>query len=272
MRTIAEIKKSMTDEIMADPNLVQRLSLDTSKSWEANVSAVSVLNLIIYIIAVGHSIMERMFDQFKTDVESRIAAAYPGSVSWLYNRALEYQHYGNNSAESGYFAGHGVYESVDESKRVVRFAAVAEKYNAVTVKVSGANYDPLTAEQLTGFTAYMNTLKFAGVHLNVSSIESDDLTLSLKVWRNRLVMPEEDDAAIGNAVKSYLDSIKYGGIFNRTKLIDALQDTAGITDAVIEGCVFKAHDNDQTETVLSGQNYEAVAGHINLKSLTVSYE
>ena len=35
MRTISEIKKSMTDEIMADPNLVQRLSLDTSKSWEA---------------------------------------------------------------------------------------------------------------------------------------------------------------------------------------------------------------------------------------------
>lgn len=272
MRTIAEIKKSMTDEIMADPNLVQRLSLDTTKSWDAQVSAVSVLNLIIYVVAVGHGIMERMFDQFKTDVESRIAAAYPGSVSWLYNRALEYQHYGNNSEESEYFAAHGAYENVDESKQVVKFAAVMEKYNTVTVKVSGANHDPLTADQLTGFTAYMNALKFAGVHLSVSSIESDDLTLSLKVWRDRLVMPDEDDTAIGNAVRSYLDRIKYGGVFNKTKLIDALQDTAGITDAVIESCVFKAHDNDQTETALSGQNYEAVAGHINLKSLSIIYE
>ena len=85
-------------------------------------------------------------------------------------------------------------------------------------------------------------------------------------------MPEEDDTVIGNAIKSYLDKIRYGGVFNRTKLIDTLQDTAGITDVVIEGCVFKAHDNDQTETVLSGQNYEAVAGHINLKSLQVIYE
>lgn len=269
MRTIAEIKKSMTDEIMADPNLVQRLSLDTSKSWEAQVSAVSVLNLIIYVVAVGHYVMERMFDQFRNDVENRIAAAYPGSVSWLWNRALEYQH---DSAANIYFAGHGVYESVDESKQVVKFAAVMEEYNAVLVKVSGANYDPLTAEQLEGFTAYMNTLKFAGVHLNVSSIESDDLTLSLKVWRNRLVMPEEDDSAIATAVAGYLDGIRYGGVFNKTKLIDALQNTAGITDAVIEGCVFKAHDTDQTETVLSGQNYEAVAGHINLKTLTVIYE
>lgn len=272
MRTISEIKKSMTDEIMADPNLVQHLSLDTTKSWNEQVSAASVLNLIIYIVAVGHGIMERMFDQFKADVESRIAAAYPGSVSWLYNRALEYQHYGNNSQESEYFTEHGTYESVDKSKQVVKFAAVMERYNTVTVKVSGENYDPLTAEQLTGFAEYMNTLKFAGVQLNVSSIESDDLTLSLKVWRNRLVMPDEDDTAIGNSVRSYLDNIKYGGVFNKTKLIDALQETAGITDAVIESCVFKAHDNDQTETALSGQNYEAVAGHINLKSLSIIYE
>ena len=269
MRTISEIKKSMTDEIMADPNLVQRLSLDTSKSWEAQVSAVSVLNLIIHIVAVGHSIVERMLEQFRNDVEIRIAAAYPGSVSWLWNRALEYQH---DAAANIYLAEHGRYESVDESKQVVKFAAVMEKYNTVTVKVAGANYDPLTVEQLTGFTCYMNTVKFAGVHLNVSSIESDDLTLTLRVWRNRLVMPEEDDTVIGNAVKSYLDKIRYGGVFNRTKLIDTLQDTAGITDVVIEGCVFKAHDNDQTETVLSGQNYEAVAGHINLKSLQVIYE
>lgn len=64
MRTIAEIKKSMTDEIMADQNLVQRLSLDTLQSWDAQVSAVSVLNLIIYIVAVGHGIMERMLELF----------------------------------------------------------------------------------------------------------------------------------------------------------------------------------------------------------------
>lgn len=269
MRTIAEIKKSMTDGIMADPNLVQRLSLDTTKSWESQVSAVSVLNLIIYIVAVGHHIMERMFEQFKADVEGRIAAAYPGSVSWLWNRALEYQH---DTSANIYLAEHGVYESVDESKRVVRFAAVAEKYNAVTVKVSGAGYAPLTDEQLTGFTAYMNTLKFAGVHLNVSSIESDDLTLTLRVWRDRLVMPEEDDAVIGGAVRSYLDAILYGGVFNKTRLIDALRGVAGITDAVVEGCVFEAHDTDGTETVLAGQNYEATAGHINLKTLTVNYE
>jgi len=259
----------MTDGIMADANLVQRLSLDTTKSWDAQVSAVSVLNLIIYIVAVGHGIMERMFDQFKTDVDGRIAAAYPGSVSWLYNRALEYQH---DSAANIYFNAHGRYESVDESSQIVKFAAVVEQFNTVLVKVSGEDYEPLTAGQLSGFTSYMNALKFAGVHLNISSIQSDDLSLTVNVWRDRLVMPEEDDETIGAAVVSYLDGIRYGGVFNKTKLIDALQSVAGISDVTLGACTFTAHDSSSTVTELAGQNYTAIAGHINLSSITVNYE
>ena len=64
MRTIAEIKKTMTDAVLADATLVQALNLDTTKSWDAQVSAASILNLIIFIVAVGHYTMEWMFEQF----------------------------------------------------------------------------------------------------------------------------------------------------------------------------------------------------------------
>lgn len=269
MRTVAEIKKTMTDEILATPQLVQSLELDTTKSWEAQVSSASVLNIIIYIVALAHHIMERMFDQFKSDVEERIAAANPGSVSWLWNRVKEYE---DDADANAYFAEHGRYASADETRRVVKYAAVSEEYNVVTIKVSGANYDPLTESQLAGLGAYMNNLKFAGVHLAISSIESDDLTLQLHIWRDRLIMPSENDATIESAVKGYLNGIRYGGIFNKTKLIDALQDVLGVTDATIETCFFKAHDSNQTETDLSDQNYKSIAGHINLKNLTVIYE
>ena len=56
MRTVAEIKKTMTDEILAAPQLVQSLELDTTKSWEAQVSSASVLNIIIYIVALAHHV------------------------------------------------------------------------------------------------------------------------------------------------------------------------------------------------------------------------
>jgi len=269
MRTIAEIKKTMTDAVLADATLVQALDLDTTKSWDEQVSAVSIVNLVIYIVAVGHYAMEWMFDQFTQHVEDRIAAAYPGSVSWLYNRAMEYQDDGDANA---YFAAHGQYETIDETRQIVKYASVVEQFNTVTVKVSGENYEPLTTAQLTAFTAYMNALKFAGVHIATTSIPSDELSLTLRVWRDRLIMPSEDDAAISAAATAYLDGIRYGGVFNKTKLIDALQNVPGVTDVTIELCVFDAHDSNTTHTLLEAQNYESIAGHITLNNLIVNYE
>lgn len=269
MRTIAEIKKTMTDAALADATLVQALNLDETKSWDAQVSAVSIINILFYIVAVGHYAMEWMFYQFAGYVEERIAAAYPGSVSWLYNRALEFQ---DDDEANDYYAQHGRYATTDESKQIVKHVSVVEKYNTVTIKVSGQNHEPLTALQLGAFEAYMNNLKFAGVHLTVSSIQSDDLSLTLRVWRNRLVMPSEDNSKIQEAVIRYLDNIKYGGIFNKTKLIDALQVIPGVTDVTIDGCSFDAHDSNTTHIELDCQNYESIAGHITLNELIVNYE
>ena len=120
----------------------------------------------------------------------------------------------------------------------------------------------------------MNALKFAGVKLAVSSLDSDDLKLRLRIWRNRLTMPKDDEAkkAVENAVVNYLDNIRYGGRFNKTRLMDAVQMVQGIEDVTIESCVFEAHDGDSTTTELNVQNYSPIAGHINLEELEVVYE
>lgn len=271
MRTIQEIKKTMTDEIMANDTMVGALGLDKSQSWEEQTSSVSIINLLIYVVAVAHHIMERIFDSFKNEVENRIAAAYPGSISWMWNRAMEFQYDDDLNA---YFLENGVYERVDTSKQIIKHVAVIEEYNTVQIKVSGENYKALTQEQLGSFEAYMNALKFAGVKLAVSSIDSDDLNLTLRIWRNRLTMPKDDDAktAIETAVVNYLNGIRYGGRFNKTRLMDAVQTVQGVEDVTIESCEFEAKDSDGTTTDLNVQNYSPIAGHINLKKLVVIYE
>lgn len=271
MRTIQEIKKTMTDEIMANDTMVGALGLDKSQSWEEQTSSVSIINLLIYVVAVAHHIMERIFDSFKNEVENRIAAAYPGSISWMWNRAMEFQYDENANA---YFLENGVYESVDASKQIIKHVAVIEEYNTVQIKVSGENYKKLDDEQLRSFGAYMNALKFAGVKLAVSSLDSDDLKLTLRIWRNRLTMPKDDAAktAIETAVVNYLNGIRYGGRFNKTRLMDAVQTVQGIEDVTISSCKFTAYDSKNTETLLTEQNYNPIAGHINLKELEVIYE
>ena len=152
MRTIQEIKKSMTDQVLRNETLTAALGLDKSISWEEQTSSVSILNMLIYIVAVGHYILESMFDNFKSEVEERIAAAYPGSISWLWNRAMEFQ---DDNDMNAYFLENGAYQNVDASKRIIKYASVIEEYNTVVIKVSGENYQPLTEEQKTSFEAYM---------------------------------------------------------------------------------------------------------------------
>lgn len=269
MRTIQEIKKQMTDGIMNDATLRSTLNLDPSRTWDEQTSSVSLINLLLYVVATAHHIMERMFDSFKEEVEERIASAYPGSISWLWNRAMEFQYDDDMNA---YFQENGTYQSMNSEFQIIKHAAVIEEYNVVKVKVSGDDYAPLEQAQLTAFEAYMNALKFAGVKLSVSSLESDDLSLKIHIWRNRLVMPEEDDSVLKSAIEEYLNNIRYGGVFNKTRMMDAVQTVRGIEDVTIESCVLTAHDSAGTETNLQTQNYRPIAGHINLKELEVVYE
>lgn len=269
MRTIADIKKSITNRLMADINLVQTLELDTSKSWDEQISKASVLNLLIYVVAVANYATEWLFQQFKQDVEARIAAALPGSISWYWNRAMEYQ---DDAAANAYLLEHGHYERINEAMRIIKHAAVMEEYNTVNIKVMGDNYQPLTSEQLTRFTAYMDTLKFAGTWINISSMQSDDLSIVLHVWRNRLVMPVKNDNDIAAAVKRYLNGIRYGGIFNKTKLMDAVQQVPGVDDVTVERCSMTIHDATNTVYHIDAQNFTSVAGHVNLFELEVFYE
>lgn len=269
MRTIQEIKKQMTDGIMQSGVLSESLGIDKSKTWEEQISSVSLINLLLGIVAIAHYSLERIFDTFKTEVEERIAAAYPGSISWLWNRAMEFQY---DEEANGYFNEHGTYKNIDPEKQLIKYAAVIEEYNMVQVKVSGKDYSKLSDEELSCFEAYMNTLKFAGVKLSVSSLESDDLSLKIHVWRNRLIMPEEDDEVLKAAVEDYLNNIRYGGTFNKTRLMDAVQTVHGVEDVTIESCVFEAHDSAITTTELNVQNYSPIAGHIKLQELEVVYE
>ena len=269
MRTIQEIKKQMTDGIMNDATLRSTLNLDPSRTWDEQTSSVSLINLLLYVVATAHHIMERMFDSFKEEVEKRIASAYPGSISWLWNRAMEFQYDDDMNA---YFQENGTYQSMNSEFQIIKHAAVIEEYNVVKVKVSGDDYAPLEQAQLTAFEAYMNALKFAGVKLSVSSLESDDLSLKIHIWRNRLVMPEEDDSVLKSAIEEYLNNIRYGGVFNKTRMMDAVQNVQGVEDVTIESCVFEAHDSATTVTDLQTQNYSPIAGHIKLEKLEVVYE
>lgn len=260
-RSVAEIKKTMTDAFMADATIREKYELSVSDTFSSKFSSVSLENILFFIVAACCHVLEVIFDQHKTDVEEKISMAVVASVPWYYKMALAFQ-YGDslvlNETTQQY-----EYATIDESKQVVKYAAVRDKGTSVQILVSGdegGNPVALSNDVLTVFKQYMNRVKVAGVILNITSKASDHVIIRAAITVDPLVINENGELLtdgskpVENAIKKHLKSIIYGGTFNKTKLVDAIQAVEGVQDVELQECKYKA-DGAASYTVLAGNNY-----------------
>lgn len=271
MRTIEAIKKEMTDAVLENETLRQAFGLNQSEEWGEQVSSVSILNLLIYIVAVSVHTLEWLFDQFKEDVEERIAAALPGTVSWYWNKVMEFQ--------EGYELNENArYDEIDLESRIVKYCSVTEVDNGIIVKVNGEGYSQFNPRQLQSLQAYVDTVKFAGTTAAVFSYEPDTLDIELNIWRDPMLLDanmfsiQSGENEIRTAIEGYLNGIKYGGVFNKTKLIDAVQQVEGVLDVTIEdGTIWCNGDGSYHGFEDFEQNFRSYGGHFNLEEL-ITYD
>ena len=280
-RTIKEIKKSMTDAFMADQTIRDVYGITGTASFEDTFSAVSIESILFYIVASAVYVLETLFDLFKKDVDDKVATAVLASIPWYHRICLEYQHgdalvFDETTQQYGY-------GTVDESKRLVRFAACRDAQGGVRVLVSGADAsglpEALSDDVLTPFKEYLNLRKPAGVPVSVSSYSPDEIKLDITVQYDPLVMNADGSLITDpsvfpaeDAVNGYVHGIVYGGVFNKTKLVDAMQSAQGVVDLILGEVSAKSSLDGQFGTVL-GNNYTALSGSFNTADLknTISY-
>jgi len=263
MRTTEEIKKEITDAVLADETLRTAFGLSSNEEWDNQVSAVSILNLLIYIMAMAARTVEWLYNQFCEEVEERIAAALPGTVSWYWNKVMQFQ-YGDELNENG------TYDVVDESKRIITHCAVLEVDNGILIKVNkGDNtYEALTPTELAALQNYVDLIKFAGTYAVCYSYDPDEVAIELNIWRNPMVLDSnmnrisDGESVIENAVLEYLNGIVYGGVFNKTKLLDAIQSVDGVEDVTIaDGSIYSPSNDTIRNFGDFIQNYRSNSGH-----------
>ena len=76
---------------------------------------------------------------------------------------------------------------------------------------------------------------------------------------------------VEDAVNAYVRKIIYGGTFNKTKLVDAIQNVEGVLDVELHICKYSTDETIYKE--ISGNNYTAVGGSfvtVNLRN-TLNY-
>ena len=265
-REVAEIKKSMTDAFMADETIRDRYGLSVNDTFSGKFSSVSIENILFFILAACYHVLEMIFDQHKRDVEDKISMAVVASVPWYYKLALAFQ-YGDslilNERTQQY-----EYATVDENKQVVKYAAVRDKGTSVQILVSGdedGSPVALSNDVLTVFKQYMNRVKIAGVILNITSKESDRVSINATITIDPLVLDEDGtrlsdgSKPVETAIKEHLKNITYGGTFNKTKLVDAIQAVEGVLDVELGECCYY-DDNTSAWLPIDGNNYTGPGG------------
>ncbi len=276
-RSIAEIKQTMTNAFMADGTVRERYGLSENDTFDDSFSVVSIENILFYIVAACSHVLEVLFDQFKADVDEKISRAVVASVPWYYKIAKEFQ-YGDalvfNEATQQYS-----YPKEDEKKRLVKYVAVRDRGSSVEILASGETGGQptvLSDDVLTAFKQYLNRVKIAGVILSVRSLPADSISITATIRIDPLVIDrtgtriEDGSFVVENAVNAYLRNIIYGGTFNKTKLVDAIQNVEGVLDVELHVCKYST--DGMTYNDINGNNYTAVSGSfspVNLRNALV---
>ncbi len=265
-RTIAEIKRTMTDAFMGNATLREIYGLAEGDTFESSFSAVSLESILFYIVAACCHVMEALFDRHRLNVDDKISRAVVASVPWYYKVARQFQ-YGDALAFDE-TTSQWRYPTTDEKKRLVRYVAVRDRGTSIQILASADKDglpEPLSADVLTAFKHYMNRVKIAGVVLNVRSLPADSIQVRATVQVDPLILSAngtrngEESRPVEDSINAYLRGITYGGTFNKTRLVDAIQGVEGVVDVTLAECLYKAAADADYRPV-AGNNYTAVGG------------
>lgn len=278
-RSVSEIKRTMTDAFMADAVIREKYELKEGDTFSSVFSMVSLENILFFIVASAHYVLERIFEQFKADVSERIEKGVVATIPWYHRMARNYQHGYELHLNEDTFRYE--YDTIDEGAQIVRYVAVRDMGGSIQILVSGEKDKrpvPLSNEVLTAFKSYMNAVKIAGVVLSIRSAAADKIQISATIEVDPMVFRTDGtrildgSRPVEDAIKRYLAGITYGGVFNKTKLVDAIQGVEGVVDVTITDCVAKASNHPDYIRVATN-NHTAYAGCYELENEnnTISY-
>lgn len=231
--SLIQQKNSMTELNGLQPNIddAQTLLSDVSTN-----SKVADWRLWVWLVAWSQSVLEGLWDKFKTEVEELASQANYGSLPWYPYIAKQYQH----GDTIQFIDNQWQYATVDLAAQIIKKAAAVENTTnqEVVVKVAKSGGTPLTTAEKTAFEAYLSDISPAGINTTVISQDPDDLKLELEIFYDPLVLASDGSLLstpsvfpVEDAITSFVDTgIEFNGAFLKTLLQDALQSVEGVTD------------------------------------------
>lgn len=271
-RTVTDISQAIKADFVANLTLRSVYELDASLTFDDQFSRVSIEAILIYIWSMAVYIHESYIDSKTAEIESQIASEYLFSIPWYSGISLAFQL--GDSLKLNEVTNKIEYSVVDASKQIIKFATVRQRLVSGVTKlqlyVAKAGKTALTTDELTAFSGYITQRGAAGTHFQFISLAPDQLELNLRVYYDPQILNaageklSDGTKSVVMAINSYLDAIKYGGVFNRTRQTDAIQLADGVNDIILGDVKVNGDLNNNRE-------FESASGFYVATTINVTY-
>lgn len=233
MRTKEEILAEMADEFSKHPAIAE---------LDDNNSAVSLWQQLKSMWVMFVQMLESRWEALRAEVDAKVSQARSGTVSWYVSQAMAFQLGDDLSVING-SAGYAV---IDEGKRIIKQATATEDRatGRILIRVakagSGAEIIPLDAGEMAAMKEYIHGIKYAGVPIDVISIDADEVKIVAKIKVNPQLITTIGTSVsnpskypVLDAISEYLRAIPGNSVISWTALTDHLQALAGVRDFVV---------------------------------------
>ena len=264
-----------TEQILSEMDSVQatipEAAVLTSKSKTA------VFGTLRAIWALFVQTLERNMDALKAELTSYVATIQVGSLAWYASQVRAFQ-FGDSLT---LIAGRPGYAVIDPAKQIVTQAAVIETEGRLLIKTAKKNdgvaaYRALAAGELGALQEYVRQVKYAGVAVDVVSLEPDELRILATVKYDRQIMNVQGqlltntvDLPVWNAIINYIRALPFNSVLNWTQLTDYCQAQPGILDFVITNTYIRPAGS--TQWVEFRRETVSNAGHMKLIDAGIIY-
>lgn len=273
MRTIAEIKDSMTQAFMQNEEAAKLWGFTVGDKWSTVMGRMSVENVLFYIVAVCCHVVERLMATHKSEVEELLSARSPHGLRWYREKALAFMRDKELEADSDEYDTSGMSEEAVAECRVVKYAAVEEdaQTGILILKVAGEASDGtrqrLGEDEEMMLRSYMNEVKDAGVLINIINREADVFGCEVDVYYNANLDAEEIRKNVEERIRSYVANLPFNGEYHDMGLVNELQGVAGVKVVDLKGSWSGTEEDAQTTIV--GLAYP-VSGYFEVKEVNVN--
>lgn len=238
---------------------IQQQMLEYKDTQEAlkglnSVSKVSLYRLYIYIVSYAIWVFEAILDKHTQDVNTLLANLHPHTVRWYQQKALAFEFGFDLLPDSDQFNNQGFDDQQIEQSKIIQYASVVETDKRVVLKIAtrqNGKLTPISEQQYTSFSWYMNQIKDAGVSITVVNYQPDILRLDLTIIYDPLVLDSsgmnliQGNYPVQEALDNFLKNMPFNGELVLDYLSCALNQVQGVTIAHINSA-YSAWLNPET--------------------------